>query len=49
MFSHLRAIKTGAKKPLLVNLVKNKFDLSGQVSLLAALEAAHIVSSSILI
>ncbi|CAF1066699.1 unnamed protein product [Brachionus calyciflorus] len=37
-----KAIKAGSKRPLLINLSRNAFELSDQVALLAALEAAYI-------
>jgi leucyl aminopeptidase len=37
-----RLVKTGAKKPLLINCVKDKFEQSAVVSILGALHAVHI-------
>ena len=38
-----KAIKSGSKKPLLINTVKDAFPLSDQVALLGALEGAYRV------
>ena len=39
-----KAVKSGSKKPLLINTVKDSFTLSDQVALLGALEGCYSVS-----